>query len=174
MASYPALTQTPYYPIGTQYEDESVIRSDKAAGYVHKRARFTRIRRTFSLNYEYLPALDVITLKKFYEENRAEMFFYYDFSEAYNFELIWQPNTEYEVGDIMRPSVINGHSYKCTTAGTSGSIQPALLTMEGSTITDNEVTWTENAYTVTFAAPINISYEVGLHLAKVTVVLEEM
>lgn len=36
----------------------------------------------------------------------------------------WRPGEQYEVGAYVRPSVANGRSYRCTTAGQSGAKEP--------------------------------------------------
>lgn len=41
------------------------------------------------------------------------------------------------------PVTANGHMYRCTTAGTTGSGEPAWPTTSGGTVTDGTVVWTE-------------------------------
>ena len=56
----------------------------------------------------------------------------------------WQASTAYAESDIIEPTTPNGHSFKCTTAGTSGESEPGTWnTGNGETTTDNSVTWTE-------------------------------
>ena len=57
---------------------------------------------------------------------------------------VWAASTAFAVGDIRRATTTqnSGLVFKCTTAGTSGSSQPAWPTDIGSTITDNTVVWT--------------------------------
>src|SRR5579864_1572867 len=59
----------------------------------------------------------------------------------------WQANTAYQVGEVVTPAtggtVGNGHTYRCTVAGISGSSSPSFPTSEGGTVTDGGVTWTE-------------------------------
>src|SRR5262245_22911358 len=59
----------------------------------------------------------------------------------------WLANTAYALGEVVTPSsggtVGNGHTYRCTTAGTSGATQPSFPTSEGATVTDGTVVWTE-------------------------------
>src|SRR5262249_25880603 len=58
----------------------------------------------------------------------------------------WLANTAYALGEVVTPSsggtVGNGHTYRCTTAGTSGATQPSFPTSEGATVTDGTVVWT--------------------------------
>jgi hypothetical protein len=61
---------------------------------------------------------------------------------------IWQPNTAYAVGDTVTADPPNGVVYTCTTAGTSGAIQPAWPSMAdsqcgccGASITDGTSGW---------------------------------
>lgn len=80
-----------------------------------------------------------------------EAFYFQNTAEAYR-TIVWQQNHAYSAGDIIRPTIVNGHSYICTGAGTSGGTEPASwLTTVGATVADAGVTWTENTYTVRFA-----------------------
>ena len=51
---------------------------------------------------------------------------------------IWEADTEYFYGDVILPTVRNGHAYQCTQHGTSGATEPVWPTGNGSTITDGE------------------------------------
>ena len=55
----------------------------------------------------------------------------------------WAASTSFSVGDVRRATTTqnSGLVFKCTTAGTSGSSEPAWPTDIGSTITDNSVVW---------------------------------
>lgn len=55
----------------------------------------------------------------------------------------WQASTAYSVGDIVRPTVANGHIYKCIVAGTSGASEPTWPTTADLQVVDNTVTWRE-------------------------------
>ena len=56
----------------------------------------------------------------------------------------WAASTAFAVGDVRRAtsSQNSGLVFECTTAGTSGSSEPAWPTDIGSTLTDNTVVWT--------------------------------
>lgn len=59
----------------------------------------------------------------------------------------WTASTAYSLGNVVvpfvtSPSVQNGFSYICISAGTSGGGQPAWVTTFGATITDGSVVWT--------------------------------
>ena len=56
----------------------------------------------------------------------------------------WEASTSYSVGDIVRATSLqaSGLVFRCTTAGTSSSSEPAWATDISSTIADNTVTWT--------------------------------
>lgn len=57
--------------------------------------------------------------------------------------------TAYAVGDVVRPSVGNGHLYKCIVAGTSGGSAPTWPTVAGQTVADGTVTWAEAGRAIT-------------------------
>jgi hypothetical protein len=55
----------------------------------------------------------------------------------------WIQNTTYAVGDVIKATTYNSHSYKCTTAGTShATTEPTWSTTNGATQSDGTVTWT--------------------------------
>ena len=54
----------------------------------------------------------------------------------------WVKNTAYTVGDLVKASTYNSHSYLCTVAGTShATTEPTWPTTNGTTKTDGTVTW---------------------------------
>ena len=58
--------------------------------------------------------------------------------------IIWQKSHPYALNDVIVPIVNTGHYYRCTTAGTSGTVAPTSWpTDPGDTVTDNDITWTE-------------------------------
>ena len=54
----------------------------------------------------------------------------------------WAASIAYALGDFVVPSTANDRIYECTTAGTSGTAEPAWPTGEGATVADNTATWT--------------------------------
>lgn len=46
-------------------------------------------------------------------------------------------------GQTTVPATLNGHMYRCTTAGTTGSGEPSWPTTSGGTVTDGTAVWTE-------------------------------
>ena len=46
-------------------------------------------------------------------------------------------------GDTVIPATPNGHIYKCTTGGLTGSGEPSWTTASGSTVADGAAVWTE-------------------------------
>jgi len=57
----------------------------------------------------------------------------------------WVTLTVTELGDIIMPTTQNGHSYICTTAGTTGAAEPTwTLVPDSVQPTDGDVVWTEN------------------------------
>ena len=61
---------------------------------------------------------------------------------------IWTLSTAYSFGDVILPTVRNGHSYKCIVAGTAGATEPTWPKTDLRTITDGSsdpvLTWQEN------------------------------
>lgn len=55
----------------------------------------------------------------------------------------WQAQTSYGVGEVVTPTVSNGHTYRCTVAGISAVTEPAWPTTENGTVVDGAVTWEE-------------------------------
>ena len=70
----------------------------------------------------------------------------------------WQSATSYSVGTVISPG--NGHSYTVTTAGTSGTSQPAFPTGSGSTVSDGLSTTVWAAATA-YAANVYITPSPG-------------
>lgn len=55
----------------------------------------------------------------------------------------WTATTAYSLATRRAPLTRNGHLYEVTTAGTSGSSEPAWPTTAGGTVVDGSVHWTE-------------------------------
>ena len=53
----------------------------------------------------------------------------------------WAAGTAYSVGDTVKPTTENGYIYRCTSAGTSDSIEPSWPTIFGNTVVDSGATW---------------------------------
>jgi len=54
----------------------------------------------------------------------------------------WTANTTYAVGDLVKATTYNDHTYLCTVAGTShATTEPTWSTTNGATQTDGTVTW---------------------------------
>jgi len=54
----------------------------------------------------------------------------------------WTQNTVYAIGDFVKATSYNDHTYLCTVAGTShATTQPTWSTTNGATQTDGTVTW---------------------------------
>ncbi|MHB8873665.1 MAG: WD40/YVTN/BNR-like repeat-containing protein [Myxococcaceae bacterium] len=57
----------------------------------------------------------------------------------------WTPELQHIVGDLIVPSALNGHRYRCTVAGTSGDGgEPAWPLDAGAIVVDGTVRWAEN------------------------------
>lgn len=80
----------------------------------------------------------------------------------------WLPNTQYFVGEVVTPNPYingvasgypvggNGHTYRCTQAGTSGdqNSQPVFPIGEASFVNDNTAIWQENTVVLAQALPV--------------------
>ena len=80
---------------------------------------------------------------------------YTDSSQTYKVTVStpqWQAGTAYVLGDVVEPEVLNGHTYVCTTAGTSGVAEPNFPTTAGATVDDGSVVWTEQPVTTPTAS----------------------
>lgn len=55
----------------------------------------------------------------------------------------WEATTVYAAGDLALKVSINGHYYRCTTGGTSGSSEPTWPTTAEATVADGTVVWEE-------------------------------
>lgn len=64
MADFPTLTVACNYPIGEQREN-SVLKSEFEGGYVQTRARYTRVRRRFTIAYSQLSNADKTLIDNF-------------------------------------------------------------------------------------------------------------
>lgn len=51
--------------------------------------------------------------------------------------------TAVSANDTVIPATPNGHMYRCTTPGTTGSGEPTWTTTSGGTVTDGTAVWTE-------------------------------
>jgi prepilin-type N-terminal cleavage/methylation domain-containing protein len=79
---------------------------------------------------------NAIALQRVMENIRAD----------YNGYPKWRNGAAYAVNTVVIPTNFNGHSYRCTTAGTSGTTEPTWPLNSGGTVPDNGVIiWTEQA-----------------------------
>jgi len=53
----------------------------------------------------------------------------------------WQAETQYQEGEVVRPTSRNGFVYVCIQAGTSGTSEPSWPTAAGQTVSDGTVVW---------------------------------
>lgn len=65
----------------------------------------------------------------------------------------WQPNKEYVVGDLVVTPSPNEYFLECTTAGTSGLLEPIWRGV-GNTTTDNSAVWTSHRARLFVVDPI--------------------
>jgi hypothetical protein len=91
---------------------------------------------------------------------------------------VWEASTAYAVGQRVIPVVANGHAYRCTAAGTSGSTEPVWPTEPGGTTTDGTATWVEDGaalwvptYDLHYAAAEGWRWKAGLLAGKFDVAL---
>lgn len=55
----------------------------------------------------------------------------------------WAATTAASLGTLKKPTVSNGHYYRCKTAGTTGGTQPTWPTIPQATVADGTVVWEE-------------------------------
>ena len=55
----------------------------------------------------------------------------------------WAATTAASIGTLKKPTVSNGHYYRCKTGGTTGGSQPTWPTAPGATVADGTVVWEE-------------------------------
>lgn len=68
----------------------------------------------------------------------------------------------YVVGNFIVPATPNGHYYKCTVAGTTGSSIPTYTT-NGTTVTDGTVTWVDMGLIVMASGTdFDVHYRLGM------------
>ena len=79
----------------------------------------------------------------------------------------WEPDTEYEVGQIMMPPLRNGHRYQCVRRGTSAADMPELPLSRGGLVSDGDtLVWAEaggywpNVFDIEY-----ILYDIWMHKA---------
>jgi hypothetical protein len=105
----------------------------------------------FKIRFENLEIGSADQIMAFFEARKGsyEAFYFLNAEEIYR-DNVWTRVTTYTLGQIIRPVTANGHSYKCTTAGTSGTSAPTFPTTLNGTVSDSGVVWTENTYLVRF------------------------
>lgn len=77
-------------------------------------------------------------------------------------------STAVSSGDTVIPATPNGHIYRCTTAGTTGSGEPTWPTTNNGTVTDGTAVWTE-MYADLEAGNSNVKEVTGGSYARVGV-----
>lgn len=65
------------------------------------------------------------------------------YTVANSYIQIWAANTIYNAGDIIRPTVPNGHLYQVPIIGRSGATQPVWSIQRSSSVVDSGITWIE-------------------------------
>jgi hypothetical protein len=124
-------------------------------------SRDSLVRYQFKLKFDAVEISNTDILTAFFEARKGsfEAFYFLNAEEAYR-ENIWVKSTSYVLNQIVRPTTVNGRSYKCTQAGTShGSTEPTWPTTTNGTVTDSGVIWKENTYLVRFVDDIiNVEY----------------
>jgi len=73
---------------------------------------------------------------------------------------IWKASVAYVENQTVGPVTPNGHIYKCTTAGTSGSSEPTWPTTSGETVEDNTAVWTEAGLASPYSNTFNATHTV--------------
>ena len=82
--------------------------------------------------------------------------------------LVWKASVAVKENQIIHPTTPNGHSYKCTTAGTTAASEPTWPTVSEDTVADNTVTWTEDGGNIAVSSKFNATHTVE-ELIKLTI-----
>jgi len=158
MATFPTTVLLSYPVIKTPTFETLII---GYGGGVEQRIKLSPTPRyKFKCTLESKETSDAETVSLFFEARGGsyESFYFRNPEECYG-DRAWKPSTTYAVGQIVRPTTANGRSYKCTTAGASGSGEPTWPVTENGTVNDGAAVWTENSYTVRFMEDeINAEY----------------
>lgn len=142
----------PSYPVSKISQFDNIVLSYDKPGAEQRLAKFDEAIYQFKLRWNKLSTADADKILSFFNARKANLegFFWQNTDEASNRDRIWQANKAYEVGDIVIPSTPNGHSYICTSAGTSGNASPAFSTIVNASFLDGTCTFRENSYYVRF------------------------
>ena len=150
---YPSISRKPDY--GTNIERiDNTFRIKTEAGYTITRSKFSFTPKTIRLKYENLKFSDVQLFEVLETSVKcSEKFYWVNLAEAYDTEK-WEANKYYGVGNIIRPTVLNGHSYRCLAAGTSLGTEPTWPDWYSGEVIDGSIIWIENTYQVKLSKPI--------------------
>ena len=106
-----------------------------------------------TLNFEVVISIDAERILNFFNDRKGrEELFYLNAPGVATFD-VWQPNTYYSVGQIVRPSDSKEYAFKCVIPGTSGSTEPVWNKRHKAYTWDNHtsaIMWIENSYLVRF------------------------
>jgi hypothetical protein len=175
--NFPTLSSDPDIETWKQgVSSDPTLRSPKSAGLATTRSLFTRVPLTWNFSYLMLSDKDKQTLEIFERDTvkfGASYFYWRSFQEAYGADA-WVTGTIYSLGQIIQPTVPNGHSYKCTIAGTSAAPEPTWPTTIYSTVDNNLCRWMENSRLVRFAQPLAFFISRRIDCWNVDISLEEV
>lgn len=95
------------------------------------------------------------------------------YTAANSWATAWAASTAYAVGDIVIPTVANGHLYMCVVAGTSAASQPTWPTVSGQTVADNTATWAEIGSGIIQFDAADVSWTTSTITARYAVVYDD-
>jgi len=142
----------PMFPIGVDFSFSDNIALSYGGKNRQSISRSSTPITMFTLKFGTHQSTDKQKIISFLKSRKGnyEAFYFRNREEIYNPAFVWLANHVYAENDITIPTTSNGHSYKCTTAGTShATTQPVWTTGDNAVQpTDGNVVWTENAYIV--------------------------
>lgn len=99
MSSFPTLSKGPVYPLAYERED-NIIKTELEGGYQHRRARFTRTRLLWTLEFRNMSSSDVSTLLSFEASDGAGPFTWTDPETSTSYTVVFEKPVKYQLYEV--------------------------------------------------------------------------